>query len=167
LPAEETPRLVTDIVEFVGLVELDNVIVHEERSRRLMWTDEERDSLEFPFTNNSLGLMVESDVYRFRFRSVFTDESAEYVADIEIVYSTNEVVTTEESLRHEFASRVAFMAVYPFIRASFFGSASRIGLPAPVLSIIRQGEFQLGEDMSAEQIQEAFGDVRSEVVGIE
>ncbi|CAD6005275.1 hypothetical protein [Agreia sp. COWG] len=163
MPAESDPRSVTDIVEFVNLVELDNVIVHEERSRRVLWTDEEKENLEFPFTNNSLGMMVEENTtYRFRFRAVFTDEPAEYAADIEIVYVTQEPVSTEETLRREFASRVAFMAIYPFIRASVYGSATRLGLPAPVMSIIRQGEFELGEVMSEEQVQEAFGDVRSE-----
>lgn len=158
-----TARPVDDIVEFVGLVDIQDIIVHEERGRRISWTDDEKSERQFPVTDNSLGMMNDEQIFKFRFRAVFSDEESELVSDVEIVYVTQEPVATKVSLRHEFAERVAFMAIYPFIRASIFGSASRLGVAAPVLSIIRQGEFAMGEEMTDEQIRDAFGDTRSEL----
>jgi hypothetical protein len=155
--------MLDEIVDFVQLVDIGNVIIHEERGRRIEWNEDEKASREFPFSNNSLGLIVENRSFHYRFRAISTDEYAEYVTDVEIVYVTERDVRATERLLTEFAERVAFMAVYPFIRASIYGSATRLGLPAPVLSIIRQGEFTLGVQLTDEQLHESFGDTRSEV----
>lgn len=157
------PREIVDIHELLTLVDIADLIFHEERGRRIVRTDEDLASLELPMTVNSLGTRAESTMIRFRFRTVFSDVVAEYVADAEIVYESSEEVTVGEELQREFAERVAFMALYPFLRASVNGSAMRLGLPAPLLGIVRQGEFEFGDKMSEQEVVEAFGDIRSEL----
>ena len=164
MPAEIDPREVADVVELVNLVDIGNVVVYEERARRVAWSEEELADLEFPFTTNSLGMIADEHHLRYRFRSIFTDESAEYAADVEIDYVSEQAIGVTPEVQREFAERVAFMAVYPFIRASIFGSASRLGMKAPVLGIVRQGEFALGDNLTEAELQTAFGDVRSETV---
>ncbi|WP_243077347.1 hypothetical protein [Microbacterium sp. SS28] len=139
------------------------MIVHEERARRVLWSSEELETLEFPLRNDSFGFILGDQRMHFRFRSVFADERAEFVADIELIYSISEQVTFDEAIHREFAERVAFMAVYPFIRTSIFGAAGRLSLPAPILGIVRQGEFSLGEKMTEDQAHSAFADVASEL----
>lgn len=155
---------IADILDLVAVIELENILVNEERARRLSWSDEELASREFPISTNSLGISGDKDRLRFRFRALFTDADGEYTADLEAIYVLTEPMEVEQPVLHEFASRVAFMAVYPFLRSSIFGSATRLGLPVPVLGIVRQGDMQPGDQMSEEQVAAAFQDDRSETV---
>lgn len=155
---------VSDVHVFVAEVEIDALIMHEERGRRLHWTDDELSSTVLPTTFSSLAVSREEARHRFRFRTTFTDRNAEYVADCEIVYILSENVDVTEGVSMEFAERVAFMAVYPYLRASISSSAARLGLPIPLLGIVRQGEFQSGERMTQEQAQQEFVDNRSETL---
>jgi hypothetical protein len=95
---------------------------------------------------------------------LFTDERAEFVTDAEIIYTAEEDINVTDAVQREFAERVAFMAVYPFIRASIHGSATRLNVPAPVLGMVRQGEFSLGDQMDEETVEATFGDTRSELM---
>lgn len=164
LSPEEVPtRSIEDVRDLLALVDLHDVIVHEERARRVAWSSEELERLEFPLRDDSFGFSLGDQRLHFRFRSVFADERAEFVADVELVYSVSEQVTFDEAIHREFAERVAFMAVYPFIRSAIFGAAGRLSLPTPILGIVRQGEFKLGERMTEQQVQAAFADVTSEL----
>ncbi|MFE4468913.1 hypothetical protein ACFRFH_08850 [Leifsonia sp. NPDC056824] len=156
---------IEDVHALVAAVNLTDIVLHEERGRRIYWTDSQRDELKFPITANSLGMREEGPEVRFRFRSVFSDERAEFVADVEAVYSADQEITVDEAVIREFAERVAFMAAYPFIRASIYSSASRLNVPAPVLGMVRQGEFSLGEKLTEDESQAAFGDTVSEFTG--
>ena len=166
MPSQADPELrhVEEIGELVQLVDIEDILIWEERARRVVWTEEEKAERSFPVIRNSLGVQNDAERMRYRFRSVFSDENAEYVADAEITYLSPEPIQTTAELRSEFAERVAFMAIYPFVRASIHGSAARLNLPAPVLSIVRQGEFSLGEPLSVDEAREEFGDNRSETL---
>ena len=155
-------RLIDDIHDLVAAVELENVAFYEERGRRVTWTDEERDSLDFPLYANSLGVVHTDNSLSFRFRMVFTDENAEYVSDVAAEYSIPEQVVVDDQVQLEFAERVAFMTVYPYMRASIFGSAVRLGQPAPILAIVRPGDFKAGDAMTDEEARAAFFDAVSE-----
>lgn len=155
---------IADIHGLVAAVELDNIIVHEERARRVSWTEEELANVQLPMTTSSMGLAPDDRTFRFRFRLRLTDQNAEYVSDVEAIYALPEVVDVATDILSEFAGRVAFMAVYPFLRASIFGSAARLGQEIPVLGIVRQGEFESSGPMSPEQVDEEFRDNRSEMM---
>lgn len=47
----------------------------------------------------------------------------------------------------EFAERVAFMTVYPYVREALSAAASRVGRPSPTLGLIRQGDVDLSLDV--------------------
>lgn len=68
-----------------------------------------------------------------------SDESACFMS----VDKLSGPVTIPEAINVEFAERVAFMAIYPFIREHVFGIATRLKHPAPVLGLVRQGGFKL------------------------
>lgn len=153
---------VQDIHDLVEIVSLDNVVANEERARRIKWTPDELEDREFPEYTNSFGYAAVGGTMHFRFRAVFSDKEGEYIADYTVVYSVPGEADFPTELTGEFAERVAFMAVYPYLRASIFGSATRLGLPVPVLGIVKQGDFGAGETMSEEEVREAFLDNRSE-----
>ncbi|WP_313540251.1 hypothetical protein [Leifsonia aquatica] len=152
-----------DINDLVGRSQLDDIVVHEERARRVVWPSDAE--FEAPDPSLSFGFRKDGNRLHFRFRIVLADENAEYVADLEGVYSVedSDELSLGSDLIQEFAGRVALMAIYPFMRVSVFGSAGRLGLPRPILSMIRQGDFQPGEQMSDDDVRAVFADNRSEL----
>jgi hypothetical protein len=160
--AEDGATEFDSIQDLVDVIELEDVVVHEERARRIQWDADSRDGMELPSYDNSLGIVRTPGRIEYRFRVVFTDEQAEYVSDVAALYSIPTDRIIGAALQLEFAQRVAFMTVYPFVRASVFGSAVRLGQPAPVMGIVRPGDFEPGEPMTDEAAREAFFDKASE-----
>lgn len=157
-------RQFEEILDFLGAVDLKDIVVHKERARRVAW-DSDQIARGLPAPDIRMGVNVSGNTARFRFRMVFVDENAEYDADFEAAYSAADEtdIAVNDSLKQDFAQRVAFMAVYPFIRASVFGGASRLGTPRPVLGIVRQGEFEAGEVLTPEDVRATFLDTTSEL----
>ena len=85
----------------------------------------------------------DDDNLKFRFTLTFNVDLGQYKVDMASVYKLSEQVTIPEAVNVEFAERVAFMAVYPFIREHVFGIATRLQHPIPVLGLVRQGGFKL------------------------
>lgn len=153
---------ITDIHDFVAAVSLDTIVIHEERARLIQWSEEELEAQELPTNSSSMAIGTQPARFRYRFRTRHTDEFAEYIADVEAIYSTEEETELDAAVSADFAGRVAFMAAYPFIRASIYNSAARLGQSIPVLGIVRQGEFESGNEMTLEETRAEFLDTRSE-----
>jgi hypothetical protein len=162
---ETPPHEVADIHEFVELVDLEDVVLFEERGRRIDETaageGNERDST--PLVKSSMNIAdYESDTafaIGYRFRMVFDDRSGnEFVADFEARYRLKGELHVSKEIRAEFAERVAFFAMYPYLRASIQMTATRMAVPAPVLSMVRAGEFKLGEPMTEDDVSSQFSD---------
>ncbi|MGB3413387.1 MAG: hypothetical protein WBA28_01580 [Microbacteriaceae bacterium] len=152
-----------NIQELVQAVDIENIIFHEERARRIVREDEENDLLSFPIRKDMIAISIENQSLRFRFKSILGEKTVEFVSDCEIVYSSKEQFPKlENEVLQEFASRVAFMAVFPFIRASLMMSAARIGADIPVIGIVRQGQFQQGDPLSQDDIRNEFLDKKPE-----
>ncbi|KQR31101.1 hypothetical protein [Curtobacterium sp. Leaf154] len=152
-------RVVGDIHELVELVELEDVFLWEERSRRIDETKTEGD--EVPRVRNVMNVADRADGLGigFRFRMTFDDRQGnEFIADLQAQYETPERLEVSQELRTEFAERVAFFTVYPYLRASIQTAAARMGVPAPVLAIVRAGQFKLGSPMSADAAANEFED---------
>lgn len=165
-PNGDAPRVVEDVVELVDIVNLENIYLFEERARRITHTtiDDEAVGNGEPIVTNVLNISdMESDnnehAIGFRFRLVFDDRGGnEFVADAQAIYGLPEKCDISQDIRKEFAERVAFFAVYPYLRASIQMSASRMGVPAPVLAIVRSGEFKLGDKLAEESGELLFND---------
>jgi hypothetical protein len=153
---------VSDIEQLLPLIELTDVVFHEERSRRIVWADDNPKLEDLPNYSNALGVMHGDEALTFRFRMVYTDRDAEYAVDISTVYTLTEPIVCATEILREFSERVAFMAAYPFLRSSIYGSAARLGQPIPVLGLIRAGEFEISPPEDDEDIAAAFRDTASE-----
>ncbi|MGD8168545.1 hypothetical protein ACEXOS_015090 [Herbiconiux sp. P16] len=151
-----------EIVAFLDAADLTDITVYEERARRIMRSE---DDGQVPGPSVAMAVNVSENEVRYRFRMVLADDTSEYVADIETLYVVPEadVVEVTVELQQEFAQRVAYMAAYPFLRASIFGGASRLGTARPVLGLARQDEFEPGEKMTQDEIAATFFDNRSEL----
>ncbi|NQX22719.1 hypothetical protein [Curtobacterium sp. VKM Ac-2852] len=157
--AADSPRQVGDIHEMVELVELSDVFVWEERGRRIDETATEDDGE--PRIRQVLNVGDRDDFLgvAFRFRmSVDDRQGNEFIADYQARYELAAPTQFTPEVRAEFAERVAFFTVYPYLRASIQMTASRMGAPAPVLAIVRAGEFKLGTTMTDEAVAAEFRD---------
>ncbi|MCS6586977.1 hypothetical protein NYQ25_18570 [Curtobacterium flaccumfaciens pv. flaccumfaciens] len=152
-----------DIHEMVGMVELSDVYLWEERGRRIEETAAEDD--EAPRIRNVLNVAERNDRLGigFRFRMTVDDRRGnEFLADFQAQYDLPEPVKFSTEVRTEFAERVAFFTTYPYLRASIQMTASRMGVPAPVLAIVRAGEFKLGSPMTEDAAVAEFADTKPE-----
>lgn len=165
----EERRQISSVVELVELVELTDVVLYEERGRRIDLTGKPGDE---PIVRSYANLGDHEDEERneygigFRFRIVFDDRAGnEFVGDFQVRYSLPGPCEVPKEVRAEFAERVAFFAVYPYLRASIQMTASRMSAPAPVLEMVRAGEFSLGEPMPEEEVDAQFRNNTPEVSG--
>lgn len=156
------PTSIQTIEDFVSKVTLEDVVCFEERARVIQWTDEQLKGRNLPEVDNSLGVMARAGSVLYRFRCLYTDVEAEYVADWGAEYSFPASERVEPEVLREFAERVAFFTTYPFLRASIYSAASRLNKPIPVLPIILQGQFERGEEMDPDDVKATFEDTSSE-----
>lgn len=158
---------VTTVEEMVGVVDLQDVQCIEEHARRIVWTDGKPDR-DLPEQVNAIGVTAQESQLHYRLKVRFTDTTAEYVADWMAVVTHAPETTFPEPVLREYGQRVAFFTLFPFIRASIYGSASRLNQPVPVLGLVRQGELDDGEDMTPTEAQSVFnvgsGDTRQVTV---
>lgn len=142
-PAEERRRIET-VVDLVQLVELT-----EFRSYRLL--GERVPDAEGRTETQSLSVLAGGDSTHIecRVRMELQTEHANLEADIGAVYTTPEPVEMPAAVVAEFIERVGLMAVFPFLREAVFTTASRLGVPPPVVGILRAGEASVEFDESA------------------
>ncbi|MCS6559090.1 hypothetical protein NYQ31_11835 [Curtobacterium flaccumfaciens] len=154
--------LIDTVEQLVEFAELQDIQCFEERGRRVSWTDDERASRSFPEIDSSMGIEIGPHRVNYRVRMLYTDVEAEYIADWVAVVTIPDEHTVSADAAHEYGDRVAFFAVYPYIRASIYGSASRLNQPVPVLGVVRQGQFERGDRLSQDEARSRFEDNRSE-----
>lgn len=154
--------LLAEVSALVERIDLEDVICQEERGRRIEWSEEQLEGRTFPEISNSMAIVREDADFLFRFRCVYTDTTAEYVADWVAQFRLPEPEELDSEVLALFAEKVAFFTVYPYMRMSVFGSASRLNQPVPILGLVRQGQFERGSRMSEQDAAATFADVRSE-----
>lgn len=98
-----------------------------------------------PTADTSLGFsdyLSETEMH-LRFRLQVKHAGATYVADIASVYLMSEPIALNRSVLIEFAERVGIMSVFPYLRESISTSAARMGLTAPLVGLLRPGDFRI------------------------
>lgn len=149
---------IDDIGRLVEVIDLVGIEKFEERGRRVVREDEEIRQV------NSLGVVRRfPEGLLIRVRAVVGFGDAEYVADIAANYEFDHGAHVSDDVITEFVERVGFFAVYPFLRESIFSSATRMGRPAPVMGVVRAGEFTFEGEMSDAEVQREFFDNKSEI----
>jgi hypothetical protein len=150
MPAASTYGSVSDIVAEADIVD---VVYYEVAGRRRELSAGDRDVLEQPGGEPgsddqapSFEILLRSDDSRLevRCRGTVVNVQGQLQVDVAVVYALPSASTVPEPLLREFAEKVGIMAVYPFLRESLVGIATKLRLPVPVLGILRQGSLTLG-----------------------
>ncbi len=138
--------------DLLPVLELTGVTAFEIAGRRL-------DSQESTETQSSMESMLGDDdgALAFRERQHVKTGQAEILADYGVEYRiTDPSASVSGKARVEFAEKVAFMTLVPYLRESVHTTAARLGVKVPMLGIVRQGDFTLSrkKDVPATQSQE-------------
>ena len=138
--------------DLLPVLELTGVTAFEIAGRRL-------DSQESTETQSSMESMLGDDdgATAFRERQHVKTGQAEILADYGVEYRiTDPSASVSGKARVEFAEKVAFMTLVPYLRESVHTTAARLGVKVPMLGIVRQGDFTLSrkKDVPATQSQE-------------
>lgn len=140
--AQEAAPTVSDIHHLVKIVEIVEVRTYVASAMRKMIRDageaSDEVSTELDFMERHSATQVEC-----RFKMTVEVPEATYVADIGAIYELAEPIEPTQDLIAEFAERIGFMSVFPYLREAISGLATRLNLPAPVLGIVRPGDFRI------------------------
>ena len=71
------------------------------------------------------------------------------IADVSATYTFSEPVDLSSDVVGEFVERVGVMAIFPYLREAVHTTASRLGVDAPVLGLLRAGNFRISADDEA------------------
>ena len=90
--------------------------------------------------------VLEDSSAEVRLRMTLVTPQASLLADIAATYACEGRFGEEhQDLIGEFITRIGAMAVIPFLREAIMTTASRLGVEAPILGIVRQGELNFGD----------------------
>lgn len=135
-------RVAESAADVLPYAELTDVRVYEIAGRLTNDPIVQRESTE---KRETFQVLARADKTFFETRgrlSVVTDE-AEIVVDMGAVYSFSEEIQLPPAVVGEFLERVGVMALYPFVREQVFSTARRLGVAAPVLGLLRAGQFTI------------------------
>lgn len=135
-----TPR---SAAEMVPLVELTGIRTYALSGRVL-------EGLDAPTTPDAealpeVGIMLHPEWIETRMRMTVRSASAEFHAEIGVRYEFRQPLNLWADVVQEFVVRVGVMAAYPFVREAIYTTAIRMGEDAPVLGLVRAGEFEISQ----------------------
>ena len=129
--------------DLLPVLELNRVTPYEVAGRRVS-------APEVTEITSSMESMIggeEGKSFVFRVRQRVKTSEAEIAADFEAEYRFSEPGgQISEEAQLEFAEKVAFMTLVPYLRESVHATAMRLGVRPPLLGMVRQGEFRLRAD---------------------
>lgn len=128
-----------DARALLALVDLSEVIVYEVAGRRMAddtRPEETRQTLNATAAGGSNWLETRCRLY-------VETHDADLVADFGVRYASSDPFEVSSAGVSDFVEKVGVMAVFPFLRESIQTTATRLGVPAPVLGLLRAGSFQV------------------------
>lgn len=141
-------RMVLDeIQKFVNHVELRDVQVMG-FSGTLTGDPEDEAETGFELT---FAPAFQSAGLRTRFKIEFSNGKATFMADMAAHWEFPDAVSFRADTVIEFAERVAFMTVYPYLRESIATTAARMNQPIPTLGLVKPNHFSLDVDQDSLQ----------------
>ncbi|WP_432457949.1 hypothetical protein [Cellulomonas iranensis] len=129
-----TPADARALLEYVDLRDVRTYTLSGRRLRGSTPTDD---------VAPELGVRIDESELEVRMRLAVATSDAEFEVDIAVVYGLLRPVNLWSEVVAEFIQRVAVMSVYPFVREAVFSTASRMGVEAPVLGLVRQNDVSL------------------------
>lgn len=146
-----------DIYELVENVELVGVRFLEVSGRAK--PEPEEDDKE-PIVDIKVQEAHGTDNIGVRFRIEVDHPQAIYQVEIGLSYKTQVEYEHARAVLENFIERVAIMTAFPYLREAVSTTAAKLELDVPILGILRQGDFSLGQP--SEDVTESDGPLATE-----
>jgi hypothetical protein len=131
---------VESIEELVALVSLKEIRFYEVGSRAKAIGDGQGEP---PQVQLGYSQRTEDEELEDRFRFVFETDVADYLIELAAIYGLGEPRQIPEEIRVDFAERIGFMALFPFVREALINGAARLGKRGPLLDFMRPGDLKI------------------------
>ncbi|GAA2540754.1 hypothetical protein GCM10009860_21940 [Microbacterium mitrae] len=128
--------------ELVEHVSLSQIRVYETGSRAKSYDDLEASAVNF---NLGYAERTEGRELEDRFRFVVETPSTDYLFELGAIYTLDLDAEIPQDVRIDFAERVGFMALFPYLREYLTSSAARLNRPGPLLDFVRPGDMKITE----------------------
>lgn len=135
------PRDAISAADVLGVSELTDIVVYEVAARRL--PDDGADVE--PADEFSVNARSANESFETRGRLYLRTTEAEFVVEVGAIYILTDSVRLPPHVAAEFIERVGVMALYPFVREQVFSAARRLGVGAPILGLLRAGQFRVAQ----------------------
>lgn len=127
--------------EYASSLELKDVLIfaeHVERNAGGGSVDLESEGT----LENTFILQNHENQTTFRFKFTLKSALSEISVDLGVLFVGEHRAAVSQDVQLEFASKVALMVAYPYVRNSLWSSAARLGLPRPLLGLIRPDQVK-------------------------
>ncbi|MGW3148893.1 hypothetical protein ACWDG1_30310 [Streptomyces sp. NPDC001177] len=144
--SSQVARVLTTVNELQGTAELVDILYYEVSGRRLDGFSRAstgcRDDVAPDDDTAEIELMqrLEGDTIDIRLRALVVTGQGRLIADVAAVFRTPEQVSVPPEVVSEFAKVVATPIVRPYLREAIHQTAVRLGIDAPLLSILDSRE---------------------------
>lgn len=138
--AVNSPRPINAVSDLLALLELKGIRFYEFSGRIV---DQERPGVED--FNITLQQKQDPMILEVRFKLTARQPLADFVVDVATIYESTEPISFDIPVAQQFIEKVAIMAAFPFLREGLLAAAGRISVPAPLLGIMRAGNFKIDQ----------------------
>lgn len=148
-----TPLQINDLRDLVPLIDLKGIRFLETSSKLKQHepsADLDKADLKISVQENHT-----ENLFDIRVSAIVEHSQAEYFVKVGAQYSASEAVDATPEVIRELIERLAIMSVFPFIRECVASLAARLEVTVPMLGMIRQGEFHLGEALTEQSSSES------------
>jgi hypothetical protein len=135
----------TTLESYLDSVTLSDVVILGESSSRVFATGGKEKTPD-GLLQNKLTIHKETDADVYRFTSNYENPMSKIQVDIGVIYRREIDLELSEQVQLQFASEVAIMVAYPYIRQAIWAAAARLGVPKPVLGILKRGQAQFQKE---------------------
>lgn len=154
--SESQTEKVGSIEDLAAMVSLNEIRYYEVGARAKKSGDglEEAPRFSFGYSQRSEPSELED-----RFRFVAETDVADYLIEVAAIYTLEGRWEVPQEIRIDFAERIGFMTVFPYIRETLTTAAARLGKRGPLLDFMRPGDLKIewNPDGSSSSQEEAGG----------
>ncbi|MFE9907735.1 hypothetical protein [Streptomyces clavifer] len=140
MSAGSPPRAVSSLEELQQLAELIDIVYYEVSARRSDGFDQLSDDASEGESDDQAEIQLmqrmEGNQLAVRMRAMVVTAEGRMIADVAAVFKTPEPVSIPAAIAKRFASIIATPVTRPYLREAIHQSAVKLGIAAPLLSVL-------------------------------
>lgn len=131
------PQSITDAARLLPFIELEEIRTYSISAER-----KEPESRQDNSDEMRAQIRHDPDRIELRVKHIHHEDIASFTIDLAAIFRLSEPLEITATAIQEFAEKVAFMTLVPYLREGIATMAAKLGVQIPLLAIVRQGEIQ-------------------------